>query len=279
VVNPTANTFQLSTTNPSISTTLVNTTATGSKVVVHKWKAGVADAWDTIEDYNAGAASLPSTRVSGWAATTACGGVEAIAGDTNIWKDVTSNGCSSGHQCVMQDKASKLTWGGHVQPADLSGSSVTNASTTLTVTSTTGLSVGMYLTGTNILSGTTISAIPNGTIITMSAAATGTAAGVTVSFNQMPWHLAVSYCNNLTWDGLTGWRLPTQKELYAASEHGVRDATFTYPAWMTPVMSLNPFWSSTTVSYNGYMWVVTLNGGGTVNYQKQLNTSPVICVR
>ena len=53
----------------------------------------------------------------------------------------------------------------------------TNATATVTCASTTGLWPGMAITGTNIAAGTTISVINNSTTITLSAAATGSASG------------------------------------------------------------------------------------------------------
>lgn len=71
----------------------------------------VVDIWDTIDDY----LGVPPTNV--WGNNTDCGGVEAAAGDDNVWKDVTttsagaaSNCATDGTRCTMQDKITGLWW-------------------------------------------------------------------------------------------------------------------------------------------------------------------------
>lgn len=66
----------------------------------------------------------------------------------------------------------------------LTGGATTNASATVTVTSTAGLRTGLGITGTGILAGTTISAIPNATTLTLSQNANATASGL--SFLAFP---------------------------------------------------------------------------------------------
>ena len=80
--------------------------------------AGIAiDYWDTIEDYNKGFSGLPPGVVSGWT-NNDCGGVETVADDANVWKDVTTTGdgttpstctATSGN-CTMKDKITGLHW-------------------------------------------------------------------------------------------------------------------------------------------------------------------------
>jgi hypothetical protein len=64
-------------------------------------------------------------------------------------------------------------------PTTLAGAKVSG--TTVTVASTAGLTVGMYVSGGGFATGTTITAITSATTFTTSAAGTTTAAGVTVS--------------------------------------------------------------------------------------------------
>lgn len=72
-------------------------------------------------------------------------------------------------------------------------------------------------------------------------------------------------CENMNLDG-TGWRLPTQRELYAAYEHGIRSATGD-PNWMTLAASNYYFWSSTTASAGvGSAWYTHLSGGFIVDH-------------
>jgi Protein of unknown function (DUF1566) len=88
------------------------------------------------------------------------------------------------------------------------------------------------------------------------------------------WANAVSYCDGLTHNGKSDWRIPTQKELMNAYEHGIRStqsANF--------VSSFLYFWSGSTVSYNtNSAWHVNLASGLTYPNLKN-NTSSVICVR
>lgn len=62
--------------------------------------------------------------------------------------------------------------------------SITSGSPTVTAITTTGLSVGMSVTGTGIPANTTISAIVSRTSITLSANATATTAGVSLTFSK-----------------------------------------------------------------------------------------------
>jgi hypothetical protein len=101
------------------------------------------------------------------------------------------------------------------------------------------------------------------------------------------WPVAVQYCSGLTFNGKTGWRLPTQKELYGAYEHGIRA---TESANFVSNFSQH-FWSSSTVSpvsnynyYNNYTdnaWYLApaseyLYGAG---YFYKYNSKGVLCVR
>ena len=74
------------------------------------------DYWDTIEDYNNGAAGLPPSVVSGWT-NNDCGGIEGSVNDVNIWKDITttdgttqSTCATTAAACTMKDKITRLEW-------------------------------------------------------------------------------------------------------------------------------------------------------------------------
>lgn len=92
------------------------------------------------------------------------------------------------------------------------------------------------------------------------------------------WGDALAICANLSFGGAGSWRLPTQKELQSAYEHGIYSAENTN--WITRSnMNENYFWSSSTKSNNmSERWVMFLDNGLTV-------TSPigtmlhVVCVR
>ena len=180
---------------------------------------GVVGIWDTIDDYYGWTSTIPASY-SGWSSTNACGGVESTAGDSNMWRDVTTtNGTTSStctytpSNCSYLDKASGLQW--------------------------------------------------------------SRVAGGTSSPTSMNWPDAISYCSSLTYNGQTGWRLPTQKELYGAYEHGISSIpTANFVSSFSSV-----FWSSSTTSTNtNYAWLVTLATGTTSSYTKS-NTNSVLCVR
>jgi hypothetical protein len=217
VVNAAANTFNLSATSGGAAINM--TTAAGVNVTVHKWQPTpqVADIWDTIDDYNSDTSGLPGTVISGWTDND-CGGVEATAGDNNVWKDVTttsggaaSNCATDGARCTMQDKITGLWW----------SKQQTNAA----------------------------------------------------------WWQAVSGCQSLNHNGQTGWRLPTQKELMDAYNHGIRSAAATN--WITEAaMADDYFWSASSVSAStAYAWSVYLADGYTYGTNKYGTSQVVVCVR
>jgi hypothetical protein len=122
VVNSAADTFNLSATSGGSAINM--TTSAGADVTVHRWKASPTsvDIWDTIDDLYYSQAGLPQiglppSVVTDWGNNTDCGGVEVIAGDDNVWKDVTttaageSSDCATdGARCTMQDKITGLWW-------------------------------------------------------------------------------------------------------------------------------------------------------------------------
>ena len=86
------------------------------------------------------------------------------------------------------------------------------------------------------------------------------------------------------YNGQTGWRLPTQKELMDAYNHGIRSAAsdkWTVPNsnWITEGNMANYFWSGSSVSFfTSNAWYVNLAFGGTYDNGKN-NTYQVVCVR
>jgi hypothetical protein len=84
------------------------------------------------------------------------------------------------------------------------------------------------------------------------------------------------------YNGQTGWRLPTQKELMDAYNHGIRSAAS--PNWI-PISFFdeidynNIFWSASTHSSNtSNAWQVTL-GNGSVGMLSKVSPALVTCVR
>ena len=93
------------------------------------------------------------------------------------------------------------------------------------------------------------------------------------------WNTAWSNCQSLNYNGQTGWRLPTQKELMEAYTHGIRSAARTN--WMTEGDMGNYFWSGSSVSFNtNIAWIVYLALGSTNSFPDGKGfTNQVVCVR
>ncbi len=241
------------------------------------------DYWDTIDDVNNNVAGLPSDLVSGWT-NFDCGGVEATADDANVWKDITTTGdgatasscaANSAH-CTMKDKITGLHWS-KMANFSFTNSTTTNASATLVVSSTNGLVAGMVVAGTGIPGNTYILSVDSGSNLTMSANATASASNVTITVTTALWNGAVGYCDGLSYNGATDWRLPTLKELLEAHAHGVRSAASA--SWMSEANMSIYFWAATTHStVGGSAWFVALDGGMTTNSLKTA-ARQVVCVR
>ncbi len=237
----------------------------------------IADVWDTVDDWN-NSGAVPSALPSGWD-NYLCGGVETSAGDDKVWKDVTTAGCSSStSQCRFKDKISRLEFSA-LPISDIFGASTSNGSTTVTVDSTLHLFTGMVISemSGNIPSGATITSITSGTTFELSVPATATDSDLILTVNAMTWSAAVKYCDALTWDGQSDWRLPTQKEFFGAFNHGFRSAVLSAPNWMTSNnMSM---WTATNYSWaGGSAWIVNPGYGG-MSASGKGNELPVICVR
>jgi hypothetical protein len=93
------------------------------------------------------------------------------------------------------------------------------------------------------------------------------------------WNAAWIQCQSLNYNGQTGWRLPTQKELMEAYIHGIRSAARTN--WMTETNMLDGyFWSGSSVSSGiNAAWAVDLADGYTFNGGSKYLTYRVVCVR
>ena len=188
------------------------------------------DPWDTIDDSNGGTVGsfvtlYPNANLSRpWTPDNLCGGVEATAGDDNVWKDVTTTGngvtpstcADTPLHCTFQDKISGLQWSKNQSPT-----------------------------------------------------------------NQQTWMSGLNICEGLTFNGSSDWRLPTQKELMDAYNHGIRSASRTN--WFTDSEMSNSVLSAT--SYSGasdYYIYVNLRNGYVGNYggiTKSTGLNMVFCVR
>ena len=99
------------------------------------------------------------------------------------------------------------------------------------------------------------------------------------------WQDAITTCNGLTHNGQTAgsWRLPTQKELLDAYNHGITGAARTDAYWMTLGNMQSLFWSSSSSSrWPTGAWVVVLVDG--TAWQTAMGTgkfgnNAVVCVQ
>jgi hypothetical protein len=102
-------------------------------------------------------------------------GAFMLVGDTRTGLDVTS----SSKAILISNEASDST-------TTLSGDTTNGGVGLSGLSDTTGLVVGMSVTGAGIPSGTTIAAIVSGTAVTLTNAATATDEGVSVAFQNSP---------------------------------------------------------------------------------------------
>ena len=103
------------------------------------------------------------------------------------------------------------------------------------------------------------------------------------------WQLSIQQCNNLSFGGYSGWRLPTQKELMEAYVHGIRDVGYNGTGTIRGSGSTNnndlfipdvdrAFWTSSTGSVSLSSWYITLDDGY-VDREPQTSAMRFICVR
>ena len=108
--------------------------------------------------------------------------------------------------------------------------------------------------------------------------------------SRATWQTAITTCNGLTHNGQTAgsWRLPTQKELMDAYNHGITSAARTDANWMTQLnMGSNYFWSSSSNLSGGgptYASLFRLGSGSSVSQLKTSNGGKddnhmVVCVQ
>ncbi|MCX6106073.1 MAG: DUF1566 domain-containing protein [Proteobacteria bacterium] len=206
------NTIELASTSGGSA---IDITASGANVTIYAFGTGSLNTISSIDDYY-NFTSSGYTYSDLWTSTNTCAGVEATAGDSNVWKDVTTDASSNAStcsgtpaNCTYQDKVSGLSW--------------------------------------------------------------------SKSPGQKDWANALLYCSSLTYNNQTGWRLPTQKELMNAYEHGMMTAS--NANWLTSTQMQSYFWSSSTYSaYTYYAWIVG-PGSGSTSYNTKFTQYDVSCVR
>lgn len=97
------------------------------------------------------------------------------------------------------------------------------------------------------------------------------------SDGTLSWEDAIEYCKNLTNNGITTWRLPSQKELITTFIRGI------YSINSTNFLNANStlqYWTSTTYSSNtDQAWVVGIVDAYTFSANKTNNSEyPVTCI-
>ena len=96
------------------------------------------------------------------------------------------------------------------------------------------------------------------------------------SIKQSIWNDAISYCEALTLDSKSDWRLPNLNELTSLVDDSKNNPALNEVFQNT---NSNDYWSSTSYSYdNGYAWIVTFYYGNQNNRNKGYNYY-VRCVR
>lgn len=107
VINQTPNTFQISTTSGGSA---VDLTSDQTGVTIIPSLDGVNSIYDTVDPISGGSSGQPSGNPWG-SADYACLGLETVAGDSNVWRDVTSGTCNdASDDCIYLDKITKLEW-------------------------------------------------------------------------------------------------------------------------------------------------------------------------
>jgi Protein of unknown function (DUF1566) len=92
------------------------------------------------------------------------------------------------------------------------------------------------------------------------------------------WPTALAFCDNLTYNGKTDWRLPTQKELMDAYNHGIM-STAGATGWISSANLQQYYYASSTRQAGPvYAWWLFL-GNGTQTNQWKYDNARVICVR
>ena len=97
------------------------------------------------------------------------------------------------------------------------------------------------------------------------------------SVKSAKWTDAIDYCEGLSLNSQSDWRLPNKKELLSIVDYG------TYDPAISSVFENNStskdYWSSTTnVSNTNYVWLVGFGYGDTYSNRKSYNHK-VRCVR
>ncbi|RYZ58273.1 MAG: DUF1566 domain-containing protein, partial [Proteobacteria bacterium] len=105
VVQKSGDTFKLSTT---LGGAVVNLTSNEPDLGIYHYGDGAASISDTTDAYNNGASTIPSGNP--WGNAYRCEGVDSSGTSDNVFKDVTTLGCSSATQCRFKDQITNIEW-------------------------------------------------------------------------------------------------------------------------------------------------------------------------
>jgi len=96
------------------------------------------------------------------------------------------------------------------------------------------------------------------------------------SVPQLQWEAAINYCENLTLNGKSDWRLPNINELFSITEHSHGSPTINDIFQNTKE---DFYWTSTTYSgSSSYAWAVSFEYGSNTYYPKERSYF-IRCVR
>ena len=86
---------------------------------------------------------------------------------------------------------------------------------------------------------------------------------------EMDWNKAVSYCNNLNFQGETGWRLPSSKEWEQLIDRKRKDPSLPKNHPFVNVLTIKTYWSKSDHTFSGSVYEANLYNGKTKGYLKK----------
>lgn len=98
-----------------------------------------------------------------------------------------------------------------------------------------------------------------------------------VTMTRKNWDYAKVYCENLTLDNLSDWRLPAKNELLSLIDYSKSNPAILEDAFQN--INSNYYWSSTSnATLHDYAWYISFDTG-LIGYIQKNNREYVRCVR